>query len=1242
MRTNNDFYPISEIIKRATQRGVDFGSGNPENRIRYYIRFGLLPHAKRKAFNGTPPGAAFKLDVIDRLVQIDRLSKKGKSVTEQKILLQNQTQVKKSSKQTDVQETKLVNQPVVKPNWVPRIAIGLTVLILFLLLGSLFANQVQTNQNVLGVGTKNENGFVRVAKAIVSPLSYLNLGILKVVKTGDSLDPLGLTNISDYIKKDGDNLTFINKIDADLVNTKSINGYQINNKENSFVTLNSEGDLEIPGEIKTQIDWSWIKNKPDLAGSVNLVAGSNIRISKNSLTGAFTISSTATSTVISTGGGGPAVGGNADTLDSLDSVSFLRSDTSTTFSSGTFTLGTGTTLSIVGTFTCSNCVNDSAVSDSITIGAGSSVAAGAINSGTLSDLILSSNVTLQGNSFNGASQLVQLNGSGNLVLTGDITGGATGNVGYWNRTGTTLSPLNGDDLISLSTVPQGSSGLSITTANISGGTTNGELITLGTTATGTHNGLSISAGSASSGTLNGINIGTVSGAGTKNALNIGTGWNNLLYSTVFVVNGSGKVSVLAGQGLDTLSAGTLDLGVTTANQINIGTTGNAPITTGTGLLTAGGNFQVSGNSTAIGSTATIDAKYLLNLAGINSSNAACGAATVSTGVGCSGLRIAPTFSTITGTNYAHGVQIRPEYSGAGSSLAISDITLNAPANTGSGSIDTGIGIYFPSDFTSAGTNYFIFQNASAASTATNVLGAKTRIGSSSAPTNALDVSGNLNVIGKAAFGSGSSISTDKLFYFKENQSLDSGFTYGFYNDLTFNGSISAGFHYMYGFYNNATFAATGSGTNLFYGMRTIVSTGATAPAAAYGLAVDASFTTAPTDSTFGIILGNFGKTGSATTYGLHIGSQTGSTTNWGIYDTGTTHNNYFGAATSAFGDNVLSANEKTHKVFVKGSLCVQDTTDCPTSAGGGRIYYDVSTAVFDLAESFPTQENLEAGDVVTISPKSSASKNYVVAARKPYDEMLIGIVSADPSITFGSKGDSGVVLGQLGDNRPAGFVPISLAGRVPVKVSTENGSILVGDPLTSSSIPGVAMKATKSGATIGKALESYSANGVGKILVLVSTGWYSPPLTSTLANQNLTNVHLTSLTTASITLGENQIKLNSNGEIAFEGIININGDVRISKTLFADKIETNQLKVAKLNLDTSSDSSGSATISIGVTKIEIKTSSITASSQVLVTPTSFTDDRALVVTQKSAGNSFTVEITQPVNHPITFDWWVVN
>ncbi|MBI2832104.1 MAG: hypothetical protein HYX79_07600 [Chloroflexi bacterium] len=84
----------------------------------------------------------------------------------------------------------------------------------------------------------------------------------------------------------------------------------------SDYTLRSS--LSIPGtinQVTNPVDWSMLKNVP--AGIADGVDD--------------------------TGGGAAS---NADTLDNLDSVQFLRSDTSATFASGTLTMGAGTTLAL--------------------------------------------------------------------------------------------------------------------------------------------------------------------------------------------------------------------------------------------------------------------------------------------------------------------------------------------------------------------------------------------------------------------------------------------------------------------------------------------------------------------------------------------------------------------------------------------------------------------------------------------------------------------------------------------------------------------------------------------------------------------------------------------------------------------------------------------------------------------------------------------------------------------------------
>jgi hypothetical protein len=102
----------------------------------------------------------------------------------------------------------------------------------------------------------------------------------------------------------------------------------------------------------------------------------------------------------------------------------------------------------------------------------------------------------------------------------------------------------------------------------------------------------------------------------------------------------------------------------------------------------------------------------------------------------------------------------------------------------------------------------------------------------------------------------------------------------------------------------------------------------------------------------------------------------------------------------------------------------------------------------------------DAGDVLRISPDAVTFEKSDI----PNDPRLAGIVTET----------AGIVAGGGEDNH--GQVVIALAGRVPVKVSLENGPIHIGDPLTASSETGVAMKQTEPGMFIGYALEEFPAD----------------------------------------------------------------------------------------------------------------------------------------------------------------------
>ena len=80
----NNLISIDDVIFRAKSRGVDFGKGDLRERLRYLTKIGLLPHAKRKSFNGRSPNGAYPEYVIELLVEIDEKIKAGKSFQELK------------------------------------------------------------------------------------------------------------------------------------------------------------------------------------------------------------------------------------------------------------------------------------------------------------------------------------------------------------------------------------------------------------------------------------------------------------------------------------------------------------------------------------------------------------------------------------------------------------------------------------------------------------------------------------------------------------------------------------------------------------------------------------------------------------------------------------------------------------------------------------------------------------------------------------------------------------------------------------------------------------------------------------------------------------------------------------------------------------------------------------------------------------------------------------------------------
>jgi hypothetical protein len=163
----------------------------------------------------------------------------------------------------------------------------------------------------------------------------------------------------------------------------------------------------------------------------------------------------------------------------------------------------------------------------------------------------------------------------------------------------------------------------------------------------------------------------------------------------------------------------------------------------------------------------------------------------------------------------------------------------------------------------------------------------------------------------------------------------------------------------------------------------------------------------------------------------------------------------------------VSAPQST--LDVNGNITVRD--------GSENIVMELGSGL-DYAEGFNVSDfqNAQPGTVLSIDP---ANPGKLVVCTEAYDTKVAGIVA-------GANGlGSGVRLGVNNFD-----CDVALAGRVYCNVDASGGDINPGDLLTTSNIPGFAMKVKDNnkaqGTILGKAMEGLEKGKKGQILVLVT------------------------------------------------------------------------------------------------------------------------------------------------------------
>ena len=337
----------------------------------------------------------------------------------------------------------------------------------------------------------------------------------------------------------------------------------------------------------------------------------------------------------------------------------------------------------------------------------------------------------------------------------------------------------------------------------------------------------------------------------------------------------------------------------------------------------------------------------------------------------------------------------------------------------------------------------------------------------------------------------------------------------------------------------------------------------------------------------------------------------------------------------------------------------------------GSVFSDGGTAMgtpADVAENYPVlEEGLEAGDVVSFSTTTVALYNTEYNLEHKLVGGLVKTSSVNPNTIGIVSTEPGVLLSSL----TASSVPVALAGRVPVKVTNENGPINPGDYLApSSQFPGYAAKAKYSGQVIGQAMESFNGDplvlvtsgpSAGSILVFVKVAWQNVNNTFVLEDTQITGGvggGATSSVATSFLINQNGsgniLQLQSQGQdrflVASSGAVSILANttsttenlltvINASTTLFSinsvgELTTTGHITVGK-------DTAGTATIKAGDNQTTVTFDIPYTSVPKVIATVNGVPNFFYGLIEKTE-NGFTIAADRAVTQDMTFDWVALN
>ena len=206
---------------------------------------------------------------------------------------------------------------------------------------------------------------------------------------------------------------------------------------------------------------------------------------------------------------------------------------------------------------------------------------------------------------------------------------------------------------------------------------------------------------------------------------------------------------------------------------------------------------------------------------------------------------------------------------------------------------------------------------------------------------------------------------------------------------------------------------------------------------------------------------------------------TGTAGRFSIYNTGNSNPSVHATTTGT--GNVIFVNH----TGASGNLALFQSASANVArinkAGKGFFNGGTQASGADVAEAFDVIDEVseyEPGDVLSIATSKDRTIEKSAGA---YSDLVLGVYATKPGVLLTEENIDADLTGK---------VPMGVVGVIPTKVCIEGGVIQRGDLLVTSSTPGVAMKADKAkvqaGQVLGKALQNFDGDGIGKINVFVN------------------------------------------------------------------------------------------------------------------------------------------------------------